>query len=445
MSDNILKLLEGNCLKEAREAVLGMNYVDLAQLLSEMPQDKLLMVFRMLPKETAAEVFSVMESTEQQYIVESITDEEVSTILDKLFLDDTVDFIEEMPANVVKKVLKNTDEKTRRLINQLLQYPEDSAGSLMTTEFVDLKREMTVGGALEHIRKTGMDKETIDTCYVITAQRKLEGTVSIRTLILNIPEVFISDIMDTNVKFVRTLDDQEDTAALFKKYDLLSMPVVDKENRLVGIITIDDVMDVIEQENTEDFHKMAAMTPSETPYLKTSVLVLAKNRILWLLLLMISATLTGYIIRHYENALAQVVALTSYIPVLMDTGGNAGSQSSTMIIRALALSELRFRDITPVIWKEFRVGVVTGAMLALVNFGRIMLFDHVNALVALTVCCALFCIVILAKVTGGMLPMLAQKLHMDPVIMASPLITTVVDALSLVIYFTFATYFLGIA
>ena len=432
-------------MKEAREAVLGMNYVDLAQLLSEMPQDKLLMVFRMLPKETAAEVFSVMESTEQQYIVESITDEEVSTILDKLFLDDTVDFIEEMPANVVKKVLKNTDEKTRRLINQLLQYPEDSAGSLMTTEFVDLKREMTVGGALEHIRKTGMDKETIDTCYVITAQRKLEGTVSIRTLILNIPEVFISDIMDTNVKFVRTLDDQEDTAALFKKYDLLSMPVVDKENRLVGIITIDDVMDVIEQENTEDFHKMAAMTPSEIPYLKTSVLVLAKNRILWLLLLMISATLTGYIIRHYENALAQVVALTSYIPVLMDTGGNAGSQSSTMIIRALALSELRFRDITPVIWKEFRVGVVTGAMLALVNFGRIMLFDHVKALVALTVCCALFCIVILAKVTGGMLPMLAQKLHMDPVIMASPLITTVVDALSLVIYFTFATYFLGIA
>lgn len=432
-------------MKEAREAVLGMNYVDLAQLLSEMPQDKLLMVFRMLPKETAAEVFSVMESTEQQYIVESITDEEVSTILDKLFLDDTVDFIEEMPANVVKKVLKNTDEKTRRLINQLLQYPEDSAGSLMTTEFVDLKREMTVGGALEHIRKTGMDKETIDTCYVITAQRKLEGTVSIRTLILNIPEVFISDIMDTNVKFVRTLDDQEDTAALFKKYDLLSMPVVDKENRLVGIITIDDVMDVIEQENTEDFHKMAAMTPSEIPYLKTNVLVLAKNRILWLLLLMISATLTGYIIRHYENALAQIVALTSYIPVLMDTGGNAGSQSSTMIIRALALSELRFRDITPVIWKEFRVGVVTGAMLALVNFGRIMLFDHVKALVALTVCCALFCIVILAKVTGGMLPMLAQKLHMDPVIMASPLITTVVDALSLVIYFTFATYFLGIA
>ena len=432
-------------MKEAREAVLGMNYVDLAQLLSEMPQDKLLMVFRMLPKETAAEVFSVMESTEQQYIVESITDEEVSTILDKLFLDDTVDFIEEMPANVVKKVLKNTDEKTRRLINQLLQYPEDSAGSLMTTEFVDLKREMTVGGALEHIRKTGMDKETIDTCYVITAQRKLEGTVSIRTLILNIPEVFISDIMDTNVKFVRTLDDQEDTAALFKKYDLLSMPVVDKENRLVGIITIDDVMDVIEQENTEDFHKMAAMTPSENPYLKTSVLVLAKNRILWLLLLMISATLTGYIIRHYENALAQVIALTSYIPVLMDTGGNAGSQSSTMIIRALALNELRFRDITPVIWKEFRVGIVTGAMLALINFGRIMLFDHVNALVALTVCCALFCIVILAKVTGGMLPMLAQKLHMDPVIMASPLITTVVDALSLVIYFTFATYFLGIA
>ncbi|MBQ2696749.1 MAG: magnesium transporter, partial [Clostridia bacterium] len=316
---------------------------------------------------------------------------------------------------------------------------------IMTTEFVDLKKEMTVEMALKHIRKTGVDKETINTCYVLSPQRKLEGVVSIRTLILAKPETLMEELMDTNVIKINTLDDQETTAYQFRKYDLLSMPVVDTENRLVGIVTIDDIVDVIEQENTEDFHKMAAMTPSEEPYLKTGVFALAKNRIIWLLVLMISATLTGFIIRYYEGTLSQVVALTSYMPMLMGTGGNAGAQSSTLIIRSLALNELSFSDLLKVMWKELRVGAVTALLLAIVNFARIMIFDHVSVLVALTVCLSLFCVVCLAKVVGGMLPILAEKIHLDPVIMASPIITTILDALSLVIYFQFATTILGIA
>ncbi len=445
LRDTVENLLDQKQYAAIRALLLDKNYVDIESVLAEFSPAEALRIFRMLPKETAAEVFAEMDSDLQQYIIESVTDAEVGRIMEELYMDDTVDFLEEMPANVVKRVLKTTDETTRKTINQLLQYPDDSAGSIMTTEFVDLKKEMTVQRALEHIRKTGVDKETINTCYVLSPQRKLEGVVSIRTLILANPDALMEDLMDTNVKIIHTLDDQETTAYQFRKYDLLSMPVVDTENRLVGIITIDDIVDVIEQENTEDFHKMAAMTPSEEPYLKTGVFTLAKNRALWLLVLMISATFTGFIIRHFEGALSQVVALTSYIPMLMGTGGNAGAQSSTMIIRSLSLNELDFSDILKVMWKELRVGAVTAFLLGVVNFIRIMLLDNVAMLVALTVSLSLFCVVCLAKVVGGMLPILAEKIHLDPVIMASPIITTILDALSLIIYFQFATNLLGIA
>ena len=445
MFEDIFELIEENKLIAARMRLIELNEVDIEQILGEVAQDKMLRLFRMLPKETAAEVFAEMDSEQQQYIIESITDYEINDIMDELYMDDTVDFIEEMPANVVKRVLKNTDEATRKTINQLLNYPDDSAGSIMTTEFVDLKKEMTAGAALEHIRKTGMDKETIDTCYIISAQRKLEGEIAIRKLILSEPETLLSQLMDTNVKSVQTLTDKEETAFLFRKYNLISMPVVDNENRLVGIITVDDVIDVIEQENTEDFHKMAAIAPSETEYLDTGVISLAKNRIVWLFVLMISATFTGMIIRRFEATLSQVVVLTAYIPMLMGTGGNAGAQSSTMIIRSLALNELEFKDLFKVMWKELRVGILTAFMLAAVNFARIMIFDKVTVPIALTVCASLFCIVALAKVVGGILPIVAKQLKLDPVIMASPIITTILDAVSLFIYFAFATSILGIA
>ncbi len=445
LHETVETLLKEKQYVKIRGMLLDMNYVDIEGLLDEIPDSEMLRLFRMLPKETAAEVFAEMDSDMQQYIIESITDMEVGRIMDELFMDDTVDFLEEMPANVVKRVLKNTDIESRKIINQLLQYPDDSAGSIMTTEFVDLKKEMTVQEALERIRRTGVDKETINTCYVLSPQRKLEGVVSIRTLILAAPDKQVQELMDTNVKIIHTLDDQETTAFQFRKYDLLSMPVVDTEDRLVGIITIDDIVDVIEQENTEDFHKMAAMTPSEEPYLKTGVFTLAKNRITWLLVLMISAAFTGSIIQHFEGALSQVVALTSYIPMLMGTSGNAGNQSSTMIIRSLALNELEFSDLLKVLWKELRVGFVTALLLAIVNFARIMIFDPVSVTIAAVVSLSLFCVVCLAKTVGGILPILAEKIHLDPVIMASPIITTILDTLSLIIYFRFATAFLGIA
>lgn len=445
MFEHIIELIEQNQLLAARQQLIEWNVVDIEQVLEEIAQDKMLRLFRMLPKEIAAEVFAEMDSEQQQYIIESITDHEINDIMDELYMDDTVDFIEEMPANVVKRVLRNTDEATRKTINQLLNYPDDSAGSIMTTEFVDLKKEMTVAHALEHIRKTGMDKETIDTCYVISAQRKLEGEITLRKLILSAPDSLVAELMDNNVKFVQTLSDKEEAAHIFRKYNLISMPVVDNENRLVGIITVDDAIDVIEQENTEDFHKMAAIAPSEKEYLDTGVFSLAKNRILWLFVLMISATFTGMIIRNYEETLSQVVALASYIPMLMGTGGNAGTQSSTMIIRSLALNEVEFKDIFRVMWKEFRVGILSAAMLAVVNFARIMIFDKVAIPVALTVCASLFCIVTIAKVIGGILPIAAKKIHLDPVIMASPIISTMLDATSLFIYFAFATSILGIA
>lgn len=423
---------------------MKMNVVDIATFFEDIDRHNLVVLFRILPKDTAAEVFSYLTKADRQHIVESITDNEISGILDELFMDDTVDFIEEMPANIVKRVLKNADEDTRKMINILLSYPEYSAGSIMTTEFVDIKKEMTVKEAISRIRLTGIDKETIDTLYVIDSSRKLEGIVSIRKILLSDEEFIIKDIMDTNFIFIHTLEDQEDAASIFKKYDYFSMPVVDSENRLVGIITIDDILDIIQEENEEDFAKMNALAPSDEKYLESSIITLAKQRIMWLLILMISATFTGIIIRKYENVLSTVVILASFIPMLMDTGGNSGSQSSTLIIRGLALGELDLSDYAKVLWKEFRVSLVVGISLAVINFLRIYYLERVDFLVALTVCISLFATVVLAKVVGGMLPLVAEKFNLDPAIMAAPLVTTIVDTFALMVYFSTASILLGL-
>lgn len=444
MAEILTDLIQQNRFNEVRKEIIKMNVVDIAQLLEELSKEQLLIIFRILPKEMAAEVFAYISYEQQRYIIESITDKEVQIIIEELFIDDTVDFLEEMPSNVVKKVLKNADENTRKLINQFLNYPEDSAGSIMTIEYVDLKKEMTLKQALEHIKKTGVDKETINTCYVIGQNRKLEGVVSIRKLILADETELVKNIMDQDMKFIHTTDDQETSMNLFKKYDLLSMPVVDNEGRLVGIITIDDIVDVIDQENTEDFQKMAGMQPSEVEYLKTSVLSLAKNRIIWLMVLMISATFTGGIIRRFEDVLQSVVILAAFIPMLMDTGGNAGSQSATLVIRGLALGDIELKDMVKVVWKELRVSLVVGVVLAGINFIRIYFFERVELAISVTVCISLFITVILAKVVGGALPIIAKKMKLDPAIMASPLITTIVDAVALMAYFSMAAWFLGI-
>lgn len=443
--EKILELINGKKYSEAREELLKLNSVDIATLLEEVDNKKnMLVLFRLLPKDIEIDVFSYMSNDMQQYIIQSITHEEMTTIIDQLYFDDVIDLLEEMPANIVKKILLNTDDKKRKLINQFLKYEEDSAGSIMTIEFVDLKKEMTVEQAIERIRKTGVDKQTINTCYVIDKNRRLEGITSIRRLILSNKDVLIKDIMKENYVSINTFDDQEYVANQFKKYDLVSMPVVDKEHRLVGIITIDDIVDIIDQENTEDFHKMAAMEPSEEEYLKTGVFELAKHRIIWLLVLMVSATFTGNIIRKSEDVLQSVVILASFIPMLMDTGGNSGSQSSTLVIRGLALGEIKLKDIFKVMWKEFRVSVVVGIVLAIVNFLRVYFIEKVSFMVSITVCISLFFTVVLAKVVGGILPIVAKKLKLDPAIMASPLITTIVDAVALLIYFGIAKMLLGI-
>ncbi|KEI03177.1 magnesium transporter [Clostridium botulinum] len=444
MKELILDLINKNSYAEARNYLSKMNVVDIAEFMENLDNQKLLIVFRILPKEIASDVFSYVSNELQQYIIESITDKEIKNIIEDLFFDDTMDLVEEMPSNIVNRILINTDEERRKLINQFLNYPEDSAGSIMTIEYVDLRRYMTVKESIAHIRETGIDKRTIHTCYIINENRRLEGVVSIRNLILSEENDIVEDIMETQVIYAHTMDDQEKIAGLFKKYDIVTMPIVDRECRLVGIVTIDDVVDIIEQENTEDIQKMAAMEPSEEEYLKTSVFVLAKNRIVWLLVLMISAIFTGNIIRKFENVLQSVVVLASFIPMLMDTGGNAGSQSSTLIIRGLALGEIKLDDISKVLWKELRVGVIVGIVLSSVNFIRIYYLDKVSIFIALTVCISLFFTVILAKFVGGMLPIIAQKLKVDPAIMASPLITTMVDAVALIIYFSMATTLLGI-
>ena len=440
----VLGLIHQGRLAEAMNWISQMNAVDVAHWLEGLDDNKVLVIFRLLPKDMAAEVFSYVSSEWQEFIIESIADREIKNIIDELFLDDTVDLIEEMPANVVKKVLKNTNEERRKLINQFLKYPDNSAGSLMTIEFVDLKKEMRVDQALDSIRRNGLDKETINICYVINKNRKLEGIIPIRKLILSDPSEVIENIMETNIISVHTLDDQEEVAGIFRKYDFIAIPVVDNENRLVGIITIDDIVDIIEQENTEDFQKMAAMQPSDEEYLKTKAIVLAKHRVPWLLVLMLSATFTGGIMQQFEDVLQSVVVLAYFIPMLMDTGGNAGSQSATLIIRGLALDEIGLNDYLKVIWKELKVSLLVGITLAVVNFIRIIIMKQASILVAAVVSVSLCTTVILSKVIGGGLPILAKKMGLDPAIMAGPLITTIVDALALLAYFLMATWVLGL-
>ncbi|MBO1678194.1 magnesium transporter [Bittarella massiliensis] len=442
--EDLGRMVEERQFSQARTLLLDENPVDIAELFEEMPENTLVLLFRLMPKETASEVFSHLDSDVQQRIVEGVTDKELATILDELFFDDTVDFIEEMPANLVKRVLKNTDPTTRRLINQVLKYPEDSAGSLMTLEFMELKKDETVAQAIVDIRRNSLEKETIETCFVTSSTRVLEGTVTLQNILTSRDDTSIQEIVDKDIFSVSTTEDQSVVADLFKKYELLSMPVVDSENRLVGIITIDDVLDVIEEENSEDIYIMGAVTPSEDSYLKSSVFELAKHRILWLLVLMISASITGFIIRRFDEVLSSMVLLAAYIPMLMDTGGNAGSQSATMIIRGLALGEIKTRDAFRIIRKEFAISLLVGSVLAVVNLGKLLFLDRVSLMVAVTICISLFCTVIVAKICGGLLPILAEKCKVDPAIMASPLITTIVDAVSLTIYFVLATAILHI-
>lgn len=421
-----------------------LNQVDIAELLEELDVHTALLIFRMLSKDLAVEVFAHFSVEHQRNIIAKVTDKELKDIVEELFFDDMIDIIEEMPANIVKKILKHAKEEERSLINQFLKYPPESAGSIMTIEYVDLKKHMTVGDALRHIKRTGLDKETVYTCYVTDKNRKLEGIVSLRKLVISDEDKSIEEIMNEDVIYVTTHDDQETVANVFKRYGFLALPVVDKEERLTGIITVDDIMDVIDQEATEDFQKMAAMAPSEERYLDTSILNLAKHRIVWLLVLMISATFTGRIIRKYEDVLQSIVVLTAFIPMLMDTGGNSGSQSSTLIIRGLALGEIELKDAGRVLWKEFRISTIVGLILAIVNFFRIYLFDTVGPMVALTVSTTLYLTVIISKVVGSLLPIAAKRLDIDPAIMAGPLITTVVDALGLILYFKIASWILGV-
>lgn len=444
MYEKISELLTGRKFAEIRKLLSDANPVDIAQMFEELDEEDVIRVFRLLPKEVAAETFSYMSSEAQKNIVESMTDRELSGIIDELFLDDTVDLIEEMPASVVKKVLANTFGEKRSLINRFLQYKEDSAGSIMTIEFVDLKKEMTVEKAFEHIRKTGVDKETIYTCYVIDANRVLEGVITVKDLLLAAPSDIVGDIMDTNIIYATTDEDKEDVAHIFHKYDFMSLPVVDKEKRLVGIVTFDDAMDVMEEENTEDFEKMAAIMPSERPYLKTSIFEHAKHRIVWLMVLMISATFTGAIISSFEDAFKLIPVLVAFIPMLMDTGGNSGSQTSTLIIRGMALGEIEGRDVLRVWWHEIAVSLILGAALAAVSILKTYFLNGGNIRLSVTVSLSLYATVIIAQSIGCLLPIAVKKVGLDPAVAASPIITTIVDACALSIYFAVAKAFMGL-
>ena len=437
--------------KALRDILVELEPADIADLFDDLPEEMLPLLFRLLPKEPAAELFVELEPDVQEMLIRGFSNTELKEVLDELYLDDAVDIVEEMPAGVVKRILKHADPDTRKSINEILKYPEDTAGSLMTTEFVDLKRDMTVEDALKRIRRTGTDKETINVCYVVDPARKLLGIASLRTILLSDEDDSIEDIMDPNVISVTTLEDKEDVAQTFSKYNFIALPVVDKENRLVGIITVDDAIDVMEEETTEDFEKMAAMLPSDKPYLKTGVLETWKARIPWLLILMLSATFTGIILNHYETALAACIVLNSFIPMLTGTGGNSGTQASTAVIRALSLDEVEFSDLGHVIWKELRVALLCGACLGGANFVKMMLVDRallhnaaVTPTVALVVCLTLVFVVFFAKLVGCSLPILAEKLGFDPAVMASPFITTIVDVLSLLIYFSIASALLGL-
>ncbi|MBE5901251.1 MAG: magnesium transporter [Lachnospiraceae bacterium] len=440
--EKIKELLQARKYTQLKELFAQTNEADVAAIFEELNEKELPLVFRLLGKEEAAEVFAFMEHDTQTTLVNSMTDKELEQILDDLFLDDTVDMIEEMPANVVARILRHTDPKTRKQINELLKYPKDSAGSMMTVEYVNIKKNMTVGEAITRIRKMASDSETVYTVYV-TENRKLIGLVTVKDLLISQDEERIEDIMETNIITLSTSDDQEDVAKMFNKYGFLAFPVVDKEDRLVGIITVDDAMEVLQDENTEDITRMAAITSAEDTYFKTSIFKHAKNRIAWLLVLMLSSTLTGTILTSYEKAFAAVPLLVSFIPMLMDTGGNCGAQSSTLIIRGIALDEIVFKDIFKVIFKEFGVSILVGSILAVVNGIRIYIMYR-SAQLAIVVACSLAMTVILAKFIGGVLPLTAKKMGLDPALMASPLITTVVDTCSILVYFKIATAFFNL-
>ncbi|HHU22205.1 MAG TPA: magnesium transporter [Clostridiales bacterium] len=447
----LFELLENRRIKQLQQILEGMNEFDVAAFLTELKPQQMAMVFRMLSKEKGAEVFANLEVEEQEQIINSITDAELAGIIEELYLDDAVDMMEELPANVVKRVMRIATSETRELINQFLRYPEYSVGSIMTAEYVDLKKYMNVLESIARIRRIGKDRETIYTCYVTSADRRLEGVVTLRELLLADDDEVIENIMDTKVIYTTTTEDKESVINLFSDYDLLAVPVVDKEGRLVGIVTVDDVIDVMQQEATEDFEKMAAITPSDRPYMKLGVLELWRNRIPWLLLLMISATFTGMIISNFEDALAAQAALMAFIPMLMDTGGNSGSQSSVTVVRGLSLGDIKFADIGSVMWKEMRVGLLSGISLAAINFIKMLLVDRVllgnsdiSVMIAAVVCLTLVSTVLIAKLVGCSLPMLAEKLGFDPAVMASPFITTIVDALSLCVYFSVARVILKV-
>ena len=447
----LIKMLEEKKYTTLRDILVTMNPVDIATIFSGLNAHKIPLMFRLLPKELAAETFVEMETDDQELLIQGFSDNELKEVLDELYVDDAADLVEEMPANVVRRILRQADPEMRRSINQILQYPENSAGSLMTTEYVSLRPNMTVGESILRIRRQGVDKETIYTCYV-TKDRTLLGLVTVKDLLLaEDDETLVSDIMLTNIISVTTHSDQEEVARLFGKYDFLALPVVDKENRMVGIVTFDDALDVIEEETTEDIELMGGMLPSENTYLKSSIWELFKNRIPWLMLLMVSATFTGMIITSFEDALAAQVALTAFIPMLMGTGGNSGSQSSVTIIRALSLDELHFSDLPRVLWKEIRTSVLCGVALAVVCFGKIWLVDRmlmgnteITLMVDAVVCLALLVTVVTAKIVGAVLPMVAKVVKLDPAVMASPFITTIVDALSLLVYFLFAKMLLNV-
>lgn len=437
-------LLENKQYSAFMREIDEMNAVDLADFLSSLPSEHLPKVFRMLKKDTAAEVFAELDSDLQEELIQGMSDKEISKVMDELFIDDAVDMLEELPASMVQRILKSTSSELRGEINRFLRYPEDSVGSIMTSEVVSIRSNMTVEEAVAYIRRTGIDKETVYVIYVTDPSKILLGTVELRDLLFSSSEDRISEIMDTATLSALTTDDREEAVSLISKYDLLALPVVDSENRLVGIVTVDDAVDVINEEATEDIEKMAAITPTDKPYLKTGVFATWLTRIPWLLLLMISATFTGTIITHYESALGQMVILTAFIPLLMDTGGNAGGQASVTVIRGLSLGELRMGNILSILWKEFRVSLLCGITLAAVVFGKAMLFDRTSALTAAVIALTVLATVILAKLVGCSLPILAKRLGFDPAVMASPFITTIVDALALLIYFGFATLLLGL-
>ena len=444
MIETTLELLQQNQLSKVREILLEMNPVDIAEVfLSIESQENIVKLYRILPKEEAAEAFAYMEPETQELLIHAFTDNELRGVLDELYVDDTIDMLEEMPASVVKRILQVSDVGSRIVLNRLLRYEEDTAGALMTTEFLDLKKQMTVQESFNRIRRFGAELETINICYVTNQNRVLEGVLTVRELLLNSYETRVEDIMETNVISAKTNDDQEQIAMIFQRYDILSVPVVDSENRLVGIITVDDIVDVIQEENTEDFEKMAAILPNEDTYLKTSAFSHAKNRIIWLTILMITATVTGKIINHYESAFSALPLLVSFIPMIMDTGGNCGNQASTLAIRGMALNEIRLRDWPKVICKELSVAAMVGAGLAVLNTLWILLL-YKELLVAVTVGITIFFTVFIAKAIGCSLPMLAKCCGLDPAIMASPMITTIVDACAIMLYFQIALRLLPI-